>query len=136
MARQPHDSVCYDGDFLAAYAVPTPMLAMPEPTIWDAASLEDDVVRIAHRGVIEDNGMGGLLDIISKNGFAVVTGTPRIMDAVSDLTDRIGYGRQTIFGGLWEFEANENMADSAYTPKNSVLIRMVHTVMTLPGCKC
>ena len=52
------------------------MLAMPEPTIWDAASLEDDVVRIAHRDVIADNGMGGLLDIISKNGFAVVTGTP------------------------------------------------------------
>ena len=39
------------------------------------------------------------------------------MDAVSDLTDRIGYVRHTIFGGLWEFEANENMADSAYTPK-------------------
>jgi trimethyllysine dioxygenase len=111
------DSVCYEGDFLSAYAVPTPMLAMPEPTIWDAASLEDDVVRIAHRDVIADNGMGGLLDIISKNGFAVVTGTPRNMDAVSDLTDRIGYVRHTIFGGLWEFEANENMADSAYTPK-------------------
>ena len=29
------DSVCYEGDFLAAYALPTPMLAMPEPTIWD-----------------------------------------------------------------------------------------------------
>ena len=111
------DSVCYEEDFLASYAVPTPMLAMPEPTIWDGTSLEDDAVRIAHQDVIKDNGMGGLLDIISKNGFAVVTGTPRIMDAVSDLTDRIGYIRQTIFGGLWEFEANENMADSAYTLK-------------------
>ena len=112
-----HDSVCYEGDFLAAYAVPTTMLAMPEPMIWDAASLEDDVVRIAHRDVVANNGMGGLLDIISKNGFAVITRTPRSMDAVSDLTDRIGYVRHTIFGGLWEFEANENMADSAYTPK-------------------
>ena len=31
--------------------------------------------------------------------------------------DRIGYARHTIFGGLWEFEADENMSDSAYTTK-------------------
>ncbi len=111
------DSVCYEGNFLAAYALPTPMLAMPEPTIWEAARLEDDAIRIAHLEVIADNGVGRLLDIISKNGFAVVTGTPRNMAAVSDLTDRIGYARHTIFGGLWEFEADENMSDSAYTTK-------------------
>ena len=111
------DPVFYEGQFLAAYATPTPMLAMPEPIIWDAAGLDDDVVRIAHREVVEDNGMGRLLDIISKNGFAVITGTPRNLDAVSDVTNRIGYVRHTIFGGLWEFEANETMADSAYTPK-------------------
>ena len=33
------------------------------------------------------------------------------------MAESIGYVRQTIFSGLFEFEANEDMADSAYTPK-------------------
>ena len=111
------ESVCYEETFLATYAIPTPMPAMPEPMIWDAASIGHDAVQIPHYDVIDDSGTGRLLDIISKNGFAVITGTPRNMDAVSDVTNRIGYVRHTIFGGVWEFEANENMADSAYTPK-------------------
>lgn len=111
------DPVYYEGEFLEAYASPKSMLEMPEPVVWDAADLDDGAVRMSHREVVEDNGLGRLLEIILKNGFAVITETPRNIDAVSDVTDRIGYVRHTIFGGLFEFEANENMADSAYTPK-------------------
>ena len=111
------EAVFYEETFLTTYAAPSDMLAMPEPMIWDVATLDNDMTRISHCDVIKDHGMGRLLDIVSKTGFAVITGTPRNMDAVSDLTGRIGYVRHTIFGGLWEFEANENMADSAYTPK-------------------
>ncbi|MDB2324311.1 TauD/TfdA family dioxygenase [Alphaproteobacteria bacterium] len=111
------DAVRYDGDFLKNFAVPTDPLVMPEPSIWDTKSLDADGVRIAYKRVCGDNGNANLLDIISKFGFAVITDTPRNLDAVEDVTGRIGYVRHTIFGGLFEFEANENMADSAYTPK-------------------
>jgi len=109
--------VSYDGAFLQSYAAPTDGLAMPEPAIWDAASIDDSALRIPHDKVVKDNGTGALLRIIAKNGFAVITGTPCAMESVADVAGRIGYVRHTIFGGLWEFEANENMADSAYTPK-------------------
>ena len=111
------DMVRYDGQFLESYASPRDMLAMPEPVIWDADTIDGTGVRIACQTIIQDNGMGGLLDIVAKNGFAVITDTPRTLAAVDEITSRIGYVRHTIFGGLFEFEANEDMADSAYTPK-------------------
>ena len=111
------DVVCYDDAFLSAYAVPHDTLAMPTPVIWDASSIDDASLRISHAEVMRDNGAGGMLDIIAKNGFAIVTDMPRSKPAVAEIVDRVGYVRHTIFGGLWEFEANETMADSAYTPK-------------------
>jgi trimethyllysine dioxygenase len=37
------------------------------------------------------------------------------METVDVIANKIGYVRQSIFGGLWEFESNAEMADSAYT---------------------
>ena len=37
------------------------------------------------------------------------------MSSVEFLAKKIGYVRNSIFGGLWSFESNADMADSAYT---------------------
>jgi len=54
---------------------------------------------------------------LADYGFALVTDCPLTRRSVTDITQKLGYVRETIFGGLWEFEANADMADSAYTPK-------------------
>ena len=48
----------------------------------------------------------------------MLTDCPTNFDTIQSLADLIGYVRHTIFGGLWDFEANEGMADSAYTPRS------------------
>jgi len=37
------------------------------------------------------------------------------MSSVEKIAKKIGYVRESIFGGLWSFESNEDKADSAYT---------------------
>ena len=37
------------------------------------------------------------------------------MSSVEKIANKIGYVRESIFGGLWSFESNNDMADSAYT---------------------
>lgn len=58
-----------------------------------------------------------LAKALSTEGFAVITDCPPDDQSVSTIAGFLGYVRETIFGGIWRFEANEAMADSAYTPK-------------------
>ncbi len=48
-------------------------------------------------------------------GFCVIKDCKKELNTVEKIAKKIGYVRQSIFGGLWSFESNENMADSAYT---------------------
>ena len=48
-------------------------------------------------------------------GFCVITNCKTEMKSVETIANKIGYVRQSIFGGLWSFQSDENMADSAYT---------------------
>ena len=107
----------YDADFLAAFAGPTDGMQLPSPRHWDRDTLDGDAVRVPFAALNGANGVTPLIERVLDYGFSVVTDTPRNLDAVQRLSDSIGYVRQTIFGGLFEFEANEDMADSAYTPK-------------------
>ena len=45
----------------------------------------------------------------------MITDCERDMSSVELLAKKIGYVRNSIFGGLWSFESNADMADSAYT---------------------
>ena len=107
----------YEAAFLADFATAADPLRMPAPQPWDAAALDPDAVRLSFRDFSADGGVVLLLQRLLAHGFAVLTDTPRHLDSVSEVAESIGYVRQTIFGGLFEFEANEDMADSAYTPK-------------------
>ena len=107
----------YEAAFLADFADAADPLRMPAPQPWDAAALDPDAVRLSYADFTTDGGVALLLQHVLAYGVAVLTETPRHLDSVSRVAESIGYVRQTIFGGLFEFEANEDMADSAYTPK-------------------
>jgi trimethyllysine dioxygenase len=107
----------YDAGFLADFAQAGDPMRLPDPRPWNAASLDPESVRLAFGDFCGEGGVPQLLERLLAHGFAVLTGTPRNLDAVQQVAESIGYVRHTIFGGLFEFEANEDMADSAYTPK-------------------
>ena len=107
----------YEAGFLAEFAQAGDPMRLPDPQPWNAASLDPESVRLAYGDFRGEGGVPRLLERLLAHGFAVLTGTPRNLDAVQQVADSMGYVRQTIFGGLFEFEANEDMADSAYTPK-------------------
>ena len=48
-------------------------------------------------------------------GFCVIKNCETELSSVEKIAKKIGYVRHSIFGGLWSFESDENMADSAYT---------------------
>ena len=108
---------CYEAKFLADFATSADPMRMPTPQPWNAAGLDPEAVRLSYQDFSADGGVALLLQRLLAHGFAVLTDTPRHLDSVTGVAESIGYVRQTIFGGLFEFEANEDMADSAYTPK-------------------
>jgi trimethyllysine dioxygenase len=85
-------------------------------TTWDATSIADAPLEVAFDAVMGgDDGAREWLSIVATYGFAIVTGTPASAAATESLIRRVGYVRETIFGGFWEFTANLAMADLAYS---------------------
>ena len=63
----------------------------------------------------KNEGFKNLLQIIKTYGFSIINNCPTEMKTVEDIANKIGYVRNSIFGDLWSFESNTEMADSAYT---------------------
>ncbi len=87
-----------------------------EPVVWDAATITAAWPTIAHEAVVAtDEGLARWLDLVATYGFCIVTGTPATAEATEALLRRVGYVRETIFGGMWDFQADLSKADTAYT---------------------
>lgn len=112
--------VTYAADFLWHFQAPDPASTRPDRRrSWDRANIASAPIELPYAAVMADEaGLRTLLETIETWGFAVLRRTPNVLQSVADLAKQIGYVRETIFGGLWEFEANQARADSAYTPKN------------------
>jgi trimethyllysine dioxygenase len=90
--------------------------AAPQPALWDGAAIAEAPVTIDHCLVMEsDDGVHQWLTIVATYGFAIVTGTPSTREATEALIRRVGYVRETIFGGFWQFTDDLSKADLAYT---------------------
>jgi len=90
--------------------------------IWDAETADRKGLlvpwqEITSNSSLTEMGLKRLLETIHTHGFAVLDQVPVEQESVAAVANAIGYVRETIFGGLWEFAANEGMDDSAYTPK-------------------
>ena len=62
-----------------------------------------------------DAGVAEWLAKTAEFGFCLAVGTPADGGATEALLRRVGYVRETIFGGMWEFTADLTKADTAYT---------------------
>ena len=86
----------------------------PNIKVWDKKDIDNDIY-YDFKDTISDDGFKVFLNKLYKFGFVVVKNCETKMSSVEKIANKIGYVRKTIFGGLWSFESNQDMADSAYT---------------------
>ncbi|MEP7115375.1 MAG: gamma-butyrobetaine hydroxylase-like domain-containing protein, partial [Ilumatobacteraceae bacterium] len=100
-------------EFLRRFRSPKPArIASPQPVLWDRERIADAPVRIDHDRVMDsDHGVHEWLSIVATYGFAIVAGTPATAEATEALIRRVGYVRETIFGGFWQFTDDLSKAD-------------------------
>ncbi len=104
--------------FLARYrlASPTDGAVAVRATHWDAAAIGESMPTVEYEAVMDsDDGVGRWLTTVAEYGFCIASGTPPTAEATETLLRRVGYVRETIFGGMWEFTADLTKADTAYT---------------------
>lgn len=110
------EPVIYESRFLRSFIdIEQPRLA--PPSLWTAASLAETDIRHEFKDCLGDAGLRQCLHTLSRFGVVLLANCPCVPDSVTKMANQIGYIRQSIFGGLWQFQANENRADSAYTSK-------------------
>lgn len=91
-------------------------LSAPTRRLWDRDSLQGNFPSMSHEEVMSgDQGLLRWLSLTEEYGFALATGMPTTLEATKELATRIGYVRETIFGGMWDFTANLAFKDTAYT---------------------
>ena len=61
------------------------------------------------------DGYKNFLRVLHQYGFLVLKNCEKNFTSVKEIANKIGYVRNSIFGGLWSFESNQNKADSSYT---------------------
>ena len=88
----------------------------PRRRLWDRAAMGDNFPGMTHAEIMSgDEGLLRWLSMVEEYGFALASGTPPSVAATKELVTRIGYVRETIFGGMWDFTANLAFKDTAYT---------------------
>lgn len=90
--------------------------AAPPPSLWlvDDASLA--MYPHEYQAIMgDDAALLAWLESISSYGFSFVRGVPTNVEDTGRLAQRIGYIRQSIFGGLWAFTNDLDHGDTAYT---------------------
>jgi trimethyllysine dioxygenase len=88
----------------------------PRRTLWDRDSMAKNFPSVSHREILHsDAALLRWLSLIEEFGFALTTGAGASVADLETLVKRVGYVRQTIFGGMWEFSANMAFKDTAYT---------------------
>jgi trimethyllysine dioxygenase len=88
----------------------------PRRRLWDHASMGENFPTMPHAEIMSGNeGLLRWLSMVADYGFALASGVPQSIEATQELATRIGYVRETIFGGMWDFTANLAFKDTAYT---------------------
>jgi trimethyllysine dioxygenase len=88
----------------------------PRRRLWDRAAMGDDFPTMSHAEIMSsDDGLLRWLTRVEEYGFALASGVPPTNEATKELVTRIGYVRESIFGGMWDFTANLAFKDTAYT---------------------
>ncbi|MBV8497268.1 MAG: trimethyllysine dioxygenase [Gammaproteobacteria bacterium] len=101
--------------FLAALRINPDVLPVAVST-WDRDEIGARVPSVAYPAFMgEDEALKEFLEQVARFGFCFVEGVPGTPEATQGVAARIAYTRQTIFGGYWDFTANLEHKDTAYT---------------------
>lgn len=85
--------------------------------LWDQASMGEALPTVPYEDIMaSDAGLLRWLAHVEESGFALASGVPATLEATEKLVRRVGYVRETLFGGMWDFTANLAFKDTAYTP--------------------
>jgi trimethyllysine dioxygenase len=105
----------FEASFLAGLRADPDVLPV-ERRLWDRDSIESSVPHVPFEGMIEDDAvLKSFLEKVESLGFCFVEGVPATPEATQRVARRITYIRETIFGGYWDFTANLEHKDTAYT---------------------
>jgi trimethyllysine dioxygenase len=87
-----------------------------EITTWNDVEIAMDFPQVSFDAMMaEDAALEASLDKLERFGFCFVEGTPATPEGTQAVATRIAYIRETIFGGYWDFTANLQHKDTAYT---------------------
>lgn len=106
----------YPAEFLWNIAREEGRARSPRRTLWDRDIMGKNFPSVTHADVMGSNaGVLRWLSLVEEFGFALVTDVEATMPGIEALAKRVGYVRETIFGGMWQFSANMAFKDTAYT---------------------
>ncbi|MTI08533.1 trimethyllysine dioxygenase [Curvivirga aplysinae] len=87
-----------------------------DPILWDKASLQSNIQTHQFKDVMNtEEGLDAYLKTLEERGFAIVEGMENNMECTRQMAERIAYIRESIFGGLWDFKADQAHSDTAYS---------------------
>jgi trimethyllysine dioxygenase len=83
---------------------------------WNREEIARRIPSVAYAAFMSDEAaVKEFLEQVAQVGFSFVEGVPGTPQATQAVAARIAYTRQTIFGGYWDFTANLEHKDTAYT---------------------
>jgi len=104
----------FDSQFLAALRS-NPEILPNIRTLWDCG-ISNAVPEVAYAEFLNnDAALKDLLEKVQRFGLCFIEGVPGTPEATKAIATRISYIRETIFGGYWDFTANMEHKDTAYT---------------------
>ncbi len=105
----------FDAGFLAAQRFNPDVLPIRQRT-WNRDEIALRVPSVPHAEFMAtDAAVKAFLEHVASDGFCFVEGVPGTPEATKAVAARIAYTRETIFGGYWDFTANLEHKDTAYT---------------------
>lgn len=107
------EPIRYEAEFLYQLRSPGLDSTRKASVLWDTTL---DAPTLSFNVLKEDDGHT-FTRMLSTHGFVLVTDCPIAQSAntVQELADYLGYIRNSLFGSIWSFEADEAMDDSAYS---------------------
>ncbi|MBV9695730.1 MAG: trimethyllysine dioxygenase [Gammaproteobacteria bacterium] len=105
----------FDAAFLSLLR-PNPDVLPVTLRTWDRDELAAHVPSVPYQPFMsEESAVKEFLEQVAAVGFCFVEGVPGTPEATQAVAARIAYTRVTIFGGYWDFTANMEHKDTAYT---------------------
>jgi trimethyllysine dioxygenase len=105
----------FEAQFLASLrADPEALPVVRSP--WNAESIAAQPPQVGYAELMsQDTTLKSMLENIECYGFCMVEGVPVTPQATCAVAERVAYIRTTIFGGYYDFTANMEHKDTAYT---------------------